>query len=186
MASSFSGYRDESLNDIFLITNDEWNWYDYSSFEFLLTKRATRVQMIGSYVRAWRKIDGDWQPNDPASFIQPNHFANNKCIGIPRTAPSNSLSGTADTFGCTGWQDHTGRLALTWTAPWPLIVAGSYTVQSGPYTGPVVDRIPAVRPAVRPVHGDAVERPLGAEPARHDHSLRRNGSRRSSGQGEGT
>ena len=29
-------------------------------------------QMIGSYVRAWRKIDGDWQPNDPASFIQPN------------------------------------------------------------------------------------------------------------------
>jgi hypothetical protein len=139
----FRGYKDESLNDIFLVTNDSWNWYDYSSFEFLLTKRSTNVQMIGSYVRAWRKIDGDWQPNDPASFIQPGHFANDKCIGIPRTAPTNSLSGTADTFGCTGWQDHTGRLAITWTAPWHLIVAGSYTVQSGPFTGPVVDRIPA-------------------------------------------
>jgi Carboxypeptidase regulatory-like domain len=161
----FRGYSDESLNEIFRITNDGWNWYDYSSFEFLLTKRTSNVQMIGSYVRAWRKVDGDWQPNDPASFIQPSAFPNDKCIGIPRTAPNNSLSGTADTFGCTGWQDHTGRLALTWTAPWHLIVAGSYTVQSGPYTGPVVDRIPASDPRFGPAtvtlsNGRSVPNPL--------------------------
>ena len=118
MASSSAATATKASTRSCSITNDEWNWYDYTSFEFLLTKRAASVQMIGSYVRAWRKIDGDWQPNDPASFIQPDAFANDKCIGIPRTAPSNSLSGTADTFGCTGWQDHTGRLALTWTAPW--------------------------------------------------------------------
>jgi len=161
----FQGYRDESLNDIFLITNSEWNWYEYSSFELLVTKRATTVQLIGSYYRAWRKIDGDWQPNDPASFIQPQHFPNNKCLGIPRTAPTNSLSGTADTFGCTGWQDHTGRLALTWNAPWKLIVAGSYTIQSGPFTGPVVTRIAAADPqfgptTVRLSNGRVVANPL--------------------------
>jgi hypothetical protein len=161
----FRGYRVESINDILLITNSEWNWYDYTSLEFLVTKRAASVQLIGSYVRAWRKIDGTWQPNDPASFIQPDAFPNDKCIGIPRTAPSNSLLGTADTFGCTGWQDHTGRLALTWTAPWSLIVAGSYTVQSGPYTGPVVTRIAASDPRFGPAsvtlsNGRVVPNPL--------------------------
>jgi hypothetical protein len=161
----FRGYRDESLNDILLITNSEWNWYEYSSLEFLVTKRAASVQLIGSYVRAWRQIDGTWQPNDPASFIQPEAFPNNKCIGIPRTAPNNSLTGTADTFGCTGWQDHTGRLAITWNAPWSVIAAASYTVQSGPYTGPVVTRIAAPDPQFGPTtvtlsNGRVVSNPL--------------------------
>ncbi|MFN2447845.1 MAG: TonB-dependent receptor domain-containing protein [Vicinamibacterales bacterium] len=161
----FSGYRDQTLNDILLITNSEWNWYEYTSLEFLITKRTSNVQLIGSYVRAWRQIDGTWQPNDPASFIQPDAFANDKCIGIPRTAPTNSLIGTADTFGCTGWQDHTGRIAVTWNAPWELIVAGSYTVQSGPFTGPVVTRIAAPDPRFGPAtvtlgNGRVVPNPL--------------------------
>lgn len=161
----FRGYRDESLNEIFLLTNSEWNWFDYKSLEFMVTKRTSTVQMIGSYVRAWREIDGTWQPNDPASFIQPQAFANDKCIGIPRTAANNSLSGTADTFGCTGWQDHTGRLAITWNAPWQLIVAGSYTVQSGSFTGPVVTRIAAADPQFGPAtvtlsNGRVVANPL--------------------------
>lgn len=161
----FRGYQDESLNEILRITNSEWNWYDYNSLEFMVTKRTAAIQMIGSYVRAWRKIDGTWQPNDPALFIQPETFANDKCIGIPRTAPNNSLSGTADTFGCTGWQDHTGRLAVTWNAPWQVIVAGSYTLQSGPYTGPVVTRIAAADPQFGPAtvtlsNGRVVPNPL--------------------------
>lgn len=163
----FQGYgaRDASLNEILLITNSEWNWYEYTSLEFLVTKRTSALQMIGSYVRAWRQIDGTWQPNDPASFVQPDAFPNDKGLGIPRTAPNNSLSGTADTFGNTGWQDHTGRLAVTWTAPWSLIVAGSYTVQSGPFTGPVVTRIAAADPrfgpaTVRQPDGRTVTNPL--------------------------
>jgi hypothetical protein len=161
----FKGYRDESLNDIFLITNNGWNWFDYKSLEFMVTKRTARVQFIGSYVRAWRHIGGTWQPNDPASFIQPDAFANDKGLGIPRGNVTNSLSGTADTFGNTGWQDHTGRLAITWTAPWNLIVAGSYTVQSGSFTGPIVTRIGAADPQFGPTsvtlsNGRVVSNPL--------------------------
>lgn len=161
----FRGYRDESINDVYLVTNSTWNWYEYTSLEFLVTKRTAALQVLASYVRAWRKIDGTWQPNDPASFIQPDAFPNNKGLGIPRTAPSNSLSGTADTFGNTGWQDHTGRLAVLWNAPWRLVVATSYTVQSGPYTGPVVTRIAAPDPRFGPStvtlsNGRVVSNPL--------------------------
>jgi hypothetical protein len=161
----FRGYIDETLNDIFLVTNNEWNWFEYSSLEFLMTKRSARLQAIGSYVRAWRKIDGTWQPNDPAAFIQPEAFANNKGLGIPRGNVTNSLSGTADTFGNTGWQDHTGRIAISWNAPWRLIVGTSYTVQSGSYTGPVVTRIAAPDPQFGPStvslsNGRVVSNPL--------------------------
>jgi hypothetical protein len=163
--SVFRGYRDESLNEIYEVTNNEWNWFEYSSLEFLVTKRAASVQLIGSYVRAWRKIDGTWQPNDPASFIQPEAFANDKGLGIPRGNVMNSLSGTADTFGNTGWQDHTGRLAVTWNAPWQVILATSYTIQSGSYTGPVVTRIAAADPRFGPPtvtlsNGRVVSNPL--------------------------
>lgn len=161
----FKGYADPSLNEIFQVTNNRWNWYEYSSLEFMVTKRTSMVQLIGSYVRAWRRIDGTWQPNDPASFIQPEAFPNDKGLGIPRGNVTNSLSGTADTFGNTGWQDHTGRLALTWTAPWGLIVAGSYTGQSGSFTGPVVTRIAAADPRFGPAsvtlsNGRVVSNPL--------------------------
>lgn len=161
----FKGYRDPSINEIYLVTNNEWNWFDYKSFEFTLTKRTSRMQIIGSYVRAWRSIEGTWQPNDPAAFIQPGAFANDKGLGIPRGNVTNSLSGTADTFGNTGWQDHTGRIAVTWNAPWDLIVAGSYTIQSGSYTGPVIDRIAAPDPQFGPSqvtlpNGRVVNNPL--------------------------
>ena len=39
------------------------------------------MQALASYVRQWRHIDGTWQPNDPASFIQPDAFANDTGIG---------------------------------------------------------------------------------------------------------
>jgi hypothetical protein len=161
----FKGYRDEELNDIFLVTNSIWNWYVYSGFELAVAKRTSRVQLISSYVRAWRHIEGTWQPNDPASFIQPEAFPNDKGLGIPRTAPSNSLSGTADTFGNTGWQDHTGRIAVVLSAPWGMQLSTSYTIQSGPYTGPVVTRIAAPDPQFGPPsvtlsNGRVVSNPL--------------------------
>jgi hypothetical protein len=110
-------------------------------------------------------MGGWWQPNDPASFVQPDAFPNNKCLGIPRQAPSNSLTGTADTFGCTGWQDHTGRIAINYDGPWGLILGTSYTLQSGPYTGPIVTKIAAPDPRFGPStvklsNGRVVSNPL--------------------------
>jgi hypothetical protein len=176
----FGGYQNPAFNEIFLVTNDTYNWYVYNGLEFLVTKRTRHVQMMASYVRAWRHIDGTWQPHDPASFIQPAAFPNDKCLGIPRTAPSNSLSGTADTFGCTGWQNHTGRLAVNYNAPWNLLTAVNFTIQSGPYTGPIITKIAAPDPQFGPPtlllsNGRLVANPLAT-------TLRLAGPTRSDGQ----
>ncbi len=77
----FRGYRDESQNDIGLVTNNRWNWFVYRGIEFDVTKRTKTIQLIANYTRAWQHLAGTWQPNDPASFIQPEAFANNRGIG---------------------------------------------------------------------------------------------------------
>jgi hypothetical protein len=147
----FKGYKDESQNEIYLDTNDSWNQQVYDGLEIAVTKRGAKLQIISSYVRQWPKMAGTWQPNDNASFLQPNHFATNHAIGTPRRAPSNSLPpGGADVFGNTAWQDHTFRLSTVYQLPWDLQASAHYVFQSGPYTGPIVTRIAASDPQFGP------------------------------------
>ena len=136
-------------------------------------------------MRQWRHIDGTWQPNDPAAFIQPDAFANDTGIGsttgAPRPRPTtNSLSGTQMTSYVTAtaqWQDHVAGAA---TVPRRLgrHVATNYTFQSGTWSGPTVTRIAAPDPAfgpptVRLSNGRVVTNPLAttirfAYPTRSD------------------
>jgi hypothetical protein len=185
----FIGYADESVNEIYKITNNSYNWPVYRSLEFSATKRTARVQGIASYVRQFRNIAGTWQPNDPASFIQPAAFANDAGIGSPvgsTGAPTdaNSLSGTNMTQRSTAsaqWQDHVVRLGVTWTAPWDFIVATNYTFESGAWSGPIITRIDAPDPAFGPAtvtlsNGRRVSNPLAttlrfAYPTRGDGQL---------------
>jgi len=154
----FAGYRDEAFNEIYEATNNTWNTPVYSSLELSLTKRTRRVQTLASYVRQWRHMDGTWQPNDPAAFIQPNAFANNKGIGsstgtAAANSDANSLSGFQMTQSVTAsaqWQDHVVRAAVAATAPWGIMAAANYTFQSGTWGGPVVTQIAAPDPAFGP------------------------------------
>ena len=150
----FVGYRDERLNEIYQLTSNIWNWHVYNGLEFQVTKQTRNVQLLGSYTRAWRHIEGDWQPNDPASFIQPETFANDRGLGGVRAATSvaqdaNSLSGTNMT-GNNNWLDHVARLGAALNLPYSIVVAANYTYQSGPYSGPVVHRIAAPDPQFGP------------------------------------
>ena len=70
----FRGYHDVSQNEINLVTDNKWNSFVYRGLEFDVTKRTERVQLIANYTRAWQHVAGTWQPNDPASFIQPRPF----------------------------------------------------------------------------------------------------------------
>ena len=90
----FKGYRNEAFNDIFKITNNVWNWPVYTFLELLATKQTARFQGIASYTHQWRHLAGTWQPNDPASFIQPDAFPNSKGIGSTTSTfeSQNSLS----------------------------------------------------------------------------------------------
>lgn len=164
----FRGYRDETQNEILLDTNDTWNQQVYDGLEMAVTKRSDRLQVIGSYVRQWRRRTGTWQPNDNASFLQPEAFANDKAIGTPRRAPSNSLPPSgADVFGNTAWQDHTLRLSSVYNLPFDLQVSAHYVFQSGPFTGPIVTRIAASDPRFGPSsvtlsNGRVVTNPLAS------------------------
>ena len=180
----FVGFIDEAFNQVYQATNNRWNWPVYTSLELSLTKQTPRLQGIASYVRQWRHIAGTWQPNDPALFIQPAAFANDRGIGSSTgstgsTADANSLSGTQMTQA-PQWQDHVVRGGVTVRAPWELLVATTYTFQSGGWSGPVVTRIAAPDPAFGPAivtlsNGRRVSNPLATQ-------IRFAGATRSDGQ----
>ena len=189
----FAGYRDEAFNETYVATNNRWNTPVYTSLELSATKRTARLQALASYVRQWRHIDGTWQPNDPALFIQPEAFPNNTGIGsstgtASATSDSNSLIGYHMTQAVTAtaqWQDHVARIAVTASAPWALVLSGNYTYQSGAWSGPVVTRIAAPdpafgRPTVTLSNGRVVSNPLAtvirfAFPTRGEGQLRTTG-----------
>ena len=174
----FRGYRDESQNDISLVTSNRWNWFVYRGLEFDVTKRTKAIQLIANYTRAWQHLAGTWQPNDPASFIQPDAFANDRGIGSVRGNLTNSLSGTADTRNPM-WERDQLRLGVVYLAPWSLVLATNLSVQSGPYSGPVVTRLAAPDPRFGPStvtlsNGRVVSNPL-ASTIRFTHANRGEG-----------
>ena len=186
----FEGYIDEAFNDIYMATNNRWSDPIYRSLDLSITKRTTRLQAIASYVRQWRHLTGEFQPNDPAAFIQPAAFPDDKGIGSTSgvaSAPtdSNSLSGTqgASTTSASGqWQDHAVRIGTTCEVGWQFHVAVNYTYQSGSWSGPIVTRIDAPDPAFGPTtvtlsNGRVVTNPLAttirfAYPTRGDGQLK--------------
>lgn len=177
----FRGYKDETLNQIYLVTNNRWNWFSYSGLDFVVTKRTDRVQLIGTYTRAWRHMGGTWQPNDPASFIQPGAFPNDKGLGT-RGGETNSLSGSADSFGNNAWADHVGRVALIYSAPGGLTLGTNLTLQTGWYSGPIVKQVSAPDPRFGPPtlqlsNGRVVSNPL-ATPFRFVGATRSDGQLR--------
>ena len=175
----FQGYRDESFNDIFRVTSNVWNWPVYTAIQIQASKRTSAVQLLANYVRQWRHIAGTWQPNDPASIIQPDAFPNNK--GIGSVSESNSLSGSADALRAGGekWRDHLLRLGFVFTGPSGLRLSSSYVLQSGLWSGPIVTRIAAPDPAFGPAtvslsNGRVVSNPL-ATTIRFAHATRGEG-----------
>jgi hypothetical protein len=166
--SVFKGYRNESFNDILKITNNVWNWPVYTFLEFQATKQTDRLQVLASYAHQWRRLAGTWQPNDPASFIQPGAFANSKGIGsVTSTFESqNSLSASAAVSGLQAQAiDDTVRLGAIYRAPWDIVVATNYTLQSGLWSGPIVTRVTQADPRFGPPtvtlsNGRVVSNPL--------------------------
>ena len=160
----FRGYEDVSQNAILLQTNNVWNTPIYTGVEVVGSQRTRRSQFIVGYTRGFQHLDGTWQPNDPASFIQPTAFANNRGIGSIRGNENNSLSGTAQARNPM-WIKHALRLAGSYNAPWGLTLSSNLNIFSGPYTGPIVRILPAPDPQFGPAtlvlsNGRTVSNPL--------------------------
>lgn len=162
----FVGYRNEDLNAIHRVTHNVWSWPVYNGLDVRIAKRSRHLQLSLTYTRQWRHLAGTWQPNDPASFLQPAAFPNDRGIGttVGTTADTNSLSGTNMALN-QSWRDHVFRLAAALQIPLGLQLATSYQVQSGPWSGPIVRRVSAPDPAFGPSlvqlsNGRTVQNPL--------------------------
>jgi hypothetical protein len=161
----FRGYRNEALNEIFLLTSNIWNQPVYDAVELVATKNTSRFRALGSYTRTWSHLDGTWQPNDPASFIQPAAFP--QTLGLPsndnRSASSNN--GLNAATGAPEWVKHVARVATSYTAPWNIDLAISYTLQKGRWSGPILTRLAVPDPQFGPAtvtlsNGRVVSNPL--------------------------
>ncbi|MPY88996.1 MAG: TonB-dependent receptor plug domain-containing protein [Luteitalea sp.] len=152
----FRGYRNPELNEMYRLTNNQWNWPMYSSLEAQATKQTDRWQVLSSVSRQWRHIAGTWQPNDPASFIQPSAFSNDNGIGAVSSPTSvaqdgNSLSGTHMAGSSNlALVDYVVRMAAAVRAPGNILVATNYMVRAGLWSGPIVTRTDAPDPRFGP------------------------------------
>ncbi len=162
----FRGYRDETQNEIHLVTSNEWNHPVWNAFEIIGSKRTDSIEVLGNYTRAWSHLAGTWQPRDPASFIQPDAFPINRGL-----RNNDNRSPSANNAYCTRrcssheWMEHIARVAVVYYAPWDVIVSTSYSLQFGRYAGVVLDRIDAPdpqfgTPTVTLSNGRVVSNPL--------------------------
>jgi hypothetical protein len=127
-------------------TNNSWSRLNYTALEVTATKNLSHgFQFMAGVNRQWQRMSGDWNPTDPARFVQPGAFPNDKLLYMPRgNNEDNSLpiatGTTVHTYGPT-WQKYRLNFGGSWFAPYGVVFAASYTVEAGPWTGPVVTLI---------------------------------------------
>lgn len=127
-------------------TNNTWSKLVYTALEITTTKRTDRMSATLNFNRQWQQYTGDWNPHDPARFISPEKFDNNRALNMPRgnnehnSLPTSSYSPT--------WRQFSLRGGLTYQLPWDITGGISYTAGAGPWSGPVTDRLAADDPEV--------------------------------------
>jgi hypothetical protein len=183
----FKGYRDESKNEIYLLTANIWNRPVVNAVQVAVTKRSRHVQFTAGYAREWNALIGTWQPHDPASFLQPRAFPNRGGIGFVNgcssglaCADANSLATVAGGGGT--WRSHVVNAGGAYETPWRFHFATSYNLQSGPWSGPILAMLPAPDPTFGPAtvtlsNGRVVSNPL-ATPIRFANATRGSGQLR--------
>ena len=140
----FAGYRDPTQNEVYRLTANVWNWPVVTSLGVDVSRQTNRMQLLASYAREWNALAGTWQPNDPASIIQPDAFHNAHGIGFVSGCTSGPCSDSDSFFGPPGsgtWRSHVAKVAATYQPGWDLLLAATYSVQSGPWSGPILTRI---------------------------------------------
>jgi hypothetical protein len=142
------GRVDPGQGIVYRQTNNSWSRLNYQALEVTATKSMSHgLQWVANINRQWQNISGTWNPTDPARFIQPDAFANDKLIWQPRgNNEDNSLATNTNlTYGPT-WRKYSMRFGGTWLAPLGFTVAASYTVQAGPWSGALLQRLGVTDP----------------------------------------
>jgi hypothetical protein len=131
-------------------TNNTWTDVIVNAVEFTFAKNmSNNFQVIASATRQWNWLSGDWNPYDPARFVQPDAFPNNRDMSqqLFGNGEENSLNGGGRESGA-AYRPFSVRIGGQWLAPWGISVGGSYVIQAGGYIGPLVTRLDANDPQV--------------------------------------
>lgn len=127
-------------------TNNAWSQLIYTAIEITSTRRTDRMSATLNINRQWQHYGGDWNPNDPARYISPEKFNNDKTLNMPRgNNEHNSLPSSS--YGPT-WRQFSIRGGVTYLLPWDITAGASYTANAGPWTGPIIDQLASDDPEV--------------------------------------
>ena len=145
------GRIDPNRGEIVQQTNNSWSQLKYQAIELTVTKNMSNgFQLMAGINRQWHKMDGTWNPTDKAGFIEPDAFANDANLYMPRgNNDRNSLpdTGNALSYGPT-WMKYRLNFGGSWRAPFDINVAGNVTVQAGPWSGAILRQLATNDPDV--------------------------------------
>ena len=133
-------------------TNATWSQVVVTNIEAIFAKNLSHnFQVVATATRQWQHIEGDWNPTDPARFIQPGAFPNNRDLSrhLFGNGDDNSLDGGGRESGV-AYRPYSVRIAGQYFAPAGIKVAASYVIQAGGYLGPVAIQLPAGDPIFGP------------------------------------
>jgi hypothetical protein len=159
------GRVDPDRGRILQMTNNDYDKQILHLVEVTATQRLPgKVQFMAGLTTQWQHLEGTWNPTDPARFIQPDAYPNNRLIYPTRGfRDDNSLDlGTTSTYGPM-WRKYSIRLGGSWNAPLGIILAASYTQLAGPWSGPLLMQLSAEDPDVTQFGPGTVVSETGSE-----------------------
>lgn len=131
-------------------TNATWTDVIVNAAEMTFAKNmSNNFQIIASGTYQWQRLSGTWNPTDPARFVQPDAFANNRDLSqqLFGNGDDNTLNGGGRESGA-AYRPFSVRIGGQWNAPWGISVGGSYVIQAGGFVGPLLVQLPANDPQV--------------------------------------
>src|SRR5262249_58043207 len=84
----FKGYKNPNFNQIYLVTNNQWNWLVYSGLDVSIAKQGGRVQWLASYNHQWRRVARTFGANDPPPVLQADPSPPYNSVRTTRRPPS--------------------------------------------------------------------------------------------------
>ena len=130
-------------------TNNSWSKLVYTAIEITTTRRTERMSATLNFSRQWQGFAGDWNPTDPAAFIQPEKFNSNKALYMPRgNNEHDTLRDSSALSYAPTWRQFSVRGGMSYLLPWDVTAAVSYTANAGPWSGPPISRLAADDPQV--------------------------------------
>ena len=132
-------------------TNNTYSRNNLWAGDFTVTKNMSDGFMLyGTLGVQKHYISGDWNPTDPARFISPEKFPDNKGLEDTRGNGSENSLTSGDGGSQDIWKHYTFSFMGQWDAPLGIKVSSGYTLNQGSFNGVVKNRLSAGDPTYGP------------------------------------